>query len=257
MNSVSSGQGSAVVLIHGLFGNLDNLKNLAQSLEAQYQVIRIDVPNHGASKHWDKMDYPSLAQAVIDLLDSYQIEKAHIIGHSMGGKIAMATAQFFPERVLSIVAADIAPVPYEYRHQKVFTALDRVPLKQISSRQDAMLSLKESGIEDATAMFLLKGLHKTEQGYEWKMNLEGLKEGYPTLIDWPNADKVYSGPTLMLRGGDSDYVTLEHANTIMKQFPKVEAKTINGTGHWLHAQKPAVFNRIISHFLAKHQDRHH
>ncbi len=253
MNSISSGQGSAVVLLHGLFGNLDNLKNLAQSLEDEYQVIRVDLPNHGNSAHWPQMDYQALSQAIVDLLDEYQIDKAHLVGHSMGGKVAMAAAQNFPARVLSLVAADIAPVAYEVRHQKVFDALEAVPLSQLTSRQQAMTSLSESGIDAATAMFLLKNLQKEEQGFSWKMNLAGLKACYPKLIGWPNSHKVYNGPTLMLRGGGSDYVTFDHADTIMKQFPNVEAKTINGTGHWLHAQKPAVFNRIIGDFLHKHQ----
>ncbi|EGM69947.1 esterase ybfF [Shewanella sp. HN-41] len=113
MNFVTSGQGEAVLLIHGLFGNLDNLKSLGQVLEANHQVIRIDVPNHGLSEHWTQMDYPSLAKAMVALLDKLKLERVHIVGHSMGGKIAMATALAYPERIISLVAADIAPVAYQ------------------------------------------------------------------------------------------------------------------------------------------------
>lgn len=153
MNYVSSGQGHAVLIIHGLFGNLDNLKGLGQVLESQHQVIRVDVPNHGLSEHWDHMDYPRLAHAMIDLLDNLDIAHAHIIGHSMGGKIAMATALAFPERIISMVAADIAPVAYEPRHDIVFAALESLPLEGHTDRRFALNHLINHGIDEATAQF--------------------------------------------------------------------------------------------------------
>lgn len=255
MNFVTSGQGEAVLLIHGLFGNLDNLKGLGQVLEANHQVIRVDVPNHGLSEHWALMDYPSLAKAMVNLLDQCQIERAHIVGHSMGGKIAMATALVYPERIISMVAADIAPVAYEPRHDIVFAALESLPLEGHTDRRFALAHLTHNGIDEATAQFLLKNLQRTETGFRWKMNLSGLKACYPNIIGWHNqggeSSQVYQGPSLFIRGGESNYVTGEHRNAIMAQFPSAQAKTLEGCGHWLHAQKPAIFNRIVSEFIDK------
>ncbi|BAJ02007.1 hydrolase, alpha/beta fold family [Shewanella violacea DSS12] len=260
MHHISSGQGSAVILIHGLFGNLDNLKGLSKSLEETHQVVRIDVPNHGLSPHWQKMDYPLLAQAVIELMDNLQLERAHILGHSMGGKIAMATALANPDRVTSLIAADIAPVSYQQRHDNVFAGLENINLASLNSRSDALKQLLAAGLDEGTAQFLLKNLSRTDQGFSWKMNLAGLKSCYKDLIAWHNDIETqgflqYKKPTLFIRGGDSDYVTAEHRQAIISQFPRVQAKTIEGTGHWLHAQKPAMFNRIVADFLNKHDSK--
>ncbi|MGL5046347.1 MAG: alpha/beta fold hydrolase [Shewanella sp.] len=256
MNVVSTGQGPAVLLIHGLFGNLDNLKGLGQVLEKQYQVIRVDVPNHGLSEHWDHMDYPRLASAMISLLDELAIDRAHIVGHSMGGKIAMATALAWPERIISMVAADIAPVAYEAKHDGVFTALASLPLEGHTERRFALNHLIDHGIDEGTAQFLLKNLQRTDTGFRWKLNLNGLKACYPNIIAWynqaPNPVQSYAGPSLFIRGGDSNYVTVEHRSAIMGQFPAAQAKTLEGCGHWLHAQKPVIFNRIVSEFIDKH-----
>ena len=260
MHYISSGQGSAVILIHGLFGNLDNLKGLGKSLEDRHRVVRVDVPNHGLSPHWQKMDYPLLAQAVIELMDSLQLARAHILGHSMGGKIAMATALRYPDRVTSLIAADIAPVSYEQRHDNVFSGLEGIDLSGLNSRSEALKQLLAAGLDEGTAQFLLKNLSRTDQGFNWKMNLAGLKSSYRDLITWHNDIEAedflrYRKPTLFIRGGDSDYITSEHRQAIMKQFPQVQAKTIEGTGHWLHAQKPAIFNRIVADFLNKHEGK--
>ncbi len=254
-HSVYSDKGQAVLLIHGLFGNLDNLKALGQVLEAKHQVIRVDVPNHGLSEHWQQMDYPSLAKAMLALVDDLGLEKVHLVGHSMGGKIAMATALACPERIISMVAADIAPVKYQPRHDLVFAALESLPLEGTSDRRMALAHLIASGIDEPTAQFLLKNLQRTDTGFSWKMNLAGLKACYPYIIGWHNpsdeAAQVYQGPSLFIRGGDSDYVTSGHRSDIMRQFPAAQAKTLEGCGHWLHAQKPAIFNRIVSEFIDK------
>jgi esterase len=269
MHFVVSGEGEAVVLIHGLFGDLDNLKSLCQELEKTHQVIRIDVPNHGISEHWQKMDYPLLAEALIQVLDTLGLAQAHLVGHSMGGKIAMATGLLYPDRITSIVAADISPVAYPPRHQTVFAGLNSLDLSN-SNRTSALAHLVQAGIDSATAQFLLKNLKRSDTGFAWKMNLVGLQACYDTLIGWDigwnstfhtgleahleaDAKKsrapAYTKPCYMIRGGESDYVTADHREAILAQFPKVQAKTINGAGHWLHAQKPEIFNRLVADFI--------
>ena len=256
MHFVSSGQGEAVLLIHGLFGNLDNLKNLGSVLEQHHQVIRVDVPNHGLSEHWDQMDYPQLADAMIDVLDELHLTQAHVVGHSMGGKIAMAMALLHPERVISLVVADIAPVAYSPRHQIVFAGLTSLELNANTTRKSALVHLTSAGIDEPTSQFLLKNLQRTDSGFEWKMNLTGLIESYDRIIGWTlplTDDNRFDKPALFIRGGESNYVTAEHRDEIMRQFPHASAKTLNGTGHWLHAQKPEIFNRIVSEFIEQNQ----
>jgi esterase len=249
MHHVSAGQGTPVVLIHGLFGNLDNLKSLGQALEPHHRVIRVDLPNHGLSPHWDEMNYDWLTQSLERLLDELALERVHLVGHSFGGKVALAFALQRPQRVISLVAADIAPVTYTPRHNTVFAALESLALDGLTDRRQALSHLLNEGIDEATAQFLLKNLQRTDTGFGWKMNLPGLSSCYPQIIGWENAVQQYTGPTLFLRGGDSDYVTAAHKTAILAQFPKAQAKTIEGTGHWLHAQKPAIFNRIVAEFI--------
>lgn len=168
----------------------------------------------------------------------------------------MATALAFPERIISMVAADIAPVAYEPRHDTVFAALESLPLEGHTDRRFALNHLIDNGIDEATAQFLLKNLQRTDTGFRWKMNLSGLKACYPNIIGWQNQTlnpvQSYAGPSLFIRGGDSNYVTSEHRSAIMAQFPAAQAKTLEGCGHWLHVQKPAIFNRIVSEFIDKH-----
>lgn len=253
MHYVISGAGEPVILIHGLFGNLDNLKSLGTSLENDFQVVRVDLPNHGLSEHWSTMDYPSLAKAIIALIDELGFNSVKIVGHSMGGKIAMATALLYPERVNSLVVADIAPVTYQPRHQTVFAGLSSLVLDKDTNRKTALVHLINSGIDEGTAQFLLKNLQRTDDGFEWKMNLTGLINCYDRIIGWQLTDDHrplhYDKSCLFIRGDESNYVMAEHRDAIVTQFPQVSAKTINGAGHWLHAQKPEIFNRIVANFL--------
>ncbi|MCL1126344.1 alpha/beta fold hydrolase [Shewanella surugensis] len=252
MHFISSAQGPVVVLIHGLFGDLDNLKALGKVLESQYQVLRIDVPNHGKSEHGVAMDYPSLAKKVIDLLDEQGIDSVHLVGHSMGGKIAMAMALDFPTRINSIVIADIAPVAYASSNTKhVLETILSVPLSQIKDRREAQAYLMKHGVDGHTALFLLKSLVRQNQHFAWKMDIAQLRQSYNDIIDWPYQQKKYTGPSLCIRGEQSDYVKKEYTNDIVRQFPTIQAKTILDAGHWLHAQKPTFFNRLVKDFIDK------
>ncbi|MCL1137351.1 alpha/beta fold hydrolase [Shewanella pneumatophori] len=253
MHYTTSGQGPVVILIHGLFGDLDNLKALGKELETDYTVVRVDVPNHGASPHISAMNYQTLADNMADfigqLCSKHGCNNVTLVGHSMGGKIAMATALNYPQWVNKLVVADIAPVSYQSRHDAVFAALESMPVNELTDRRQALTHMQASSIDDGTAQFLLKSLTRTATGFAWKMNLSGLKSSYPDIIAWPEFGAVYEGPCLFVRGGDSDYITAEHRQAIMSQFPNVKAKTIAGTGHWLHAQKANIFNRIVKDFI--------
>ncbi|MBV7315201.1 alpha/beta fold hydrolase [Shewanella sp. NIFS-20-20] len=244
-----SGAGNDVILIHGLFGSLDNLSNLSRSLSQHYRVFRVDVANHGDSPRLSPMNYPNLVQQLLNFMDSQGLGSAALVGHSMGGKIAMATALSAPERVAALVVADIAPVAYSPRHLHILDSLARLPLTELTSRQHAGQLLNQAGIDEGMVQFLLKNLRRNDAGFSWKMDLETMTRDYPEIIGWPYQGQSYLGPCIFIRGGDSDYVQEHHRQAIISQFPAVQAKSILATGHWLHAQKPEAFNRLVMRFL--------
>lgn len=243
------GEGSPVVLIHGLFGALDNLKTLARHLSADHQVISIDVRNHGRSVHSDHMDYPAMVDDLINLLDHLGLPQVILVGHSMGGKIAMEMALLHPQRISQLVVADIAPVAYNNRHDNVFAALNSIEPATLPNRQQALTALTDAGIDMGTAQFLLKNLVKAQQGFEWRFNLPALQANYQQILGAPSQQGCYQGPTLFIKGGNSDYILAEHRPQIMGYFPNAKAKIIEGTGHWLHAEKPALFNKLVAAFI--------
>lgn len=239
-----------VVLIHGLFGKQDNLGLLKNHLIEHFPVITLDLRNHGLSEWSDDMTYELMSQDIVDLLDSLQITKAHLVGHSMGGKAAMATAMLHPSRVASLIVADIAPVTYqEHPHQRVFEALHHVNSIKPTSRKEADL-LMQPYLEDAgVRQFLLKSFSTERAG--WQFNLSALTEHYQTIMSWPYESLHYDGPTLFIKAGASDYLLADHQVKIQQQFPNAKAHIMAGCGHWLHAEKPAMFNQIVGRFLAK------
>lgn len=234
------------VLIHGLFGSLDNLNSLARSLAPTTNCLLIDLPNHGASKTLNEFEFEVVCQKIDELLSQLAIVKAHFIGHSLGGKIALHMGLQFPNRCESVVAADIAPVKYSHRHQSVFDGLQNVDLANLENRQHALEQLKEHVYEPSTQQFLLKGLYKNEEQWSWRFRVEHLIDSYDAIRDWHDTESVYGGRTLFIIGGNSDYVLPEHQSRIKQQFPNAKAKVIQGTGHWLHAEKPTIFNKIVN-----------
>lgn len=248
----SSGHGQPLVLIHGLFGNLDNLASCGRHLEQQgYQVIRIDLANHGESPSQDSVNYSSMAADVLALLDELAVNQCHLIGHSMGGKVAMRLALEHPARVKKLVVADIAPVPYQSHHTQVFKGLDLLWERRPASRTEAD-SLLSSCIEDVgVRQFLLKNLRFSQGRSEWRLRYPQIKQSYPAILDWPALNLSFSGPTLFVKGERSDYITESSRTAIGRYFPAAKAHIIQGAGHWLHAEKADSFNRVIARFLSR------
>lgn len=244
-----SGSGPAVVLIHGLFGSYENLGSIARALNDDFQIINIDVRNHGRSGQSNNMSYTLLADDLADTLRHLAIEPYAILGHSMGGKIAMEYALRNSDSFSRLIIADIAPVAYHSRHQSIFAGLNSVQLTSISSRAEADQQLAQHISEPGVRQFLLKSLDKNEQGFRWRFNLAALQENYQALIGALPCSGQFSGPTLFIKGAESDYILPEHRPTIMQFFPAAQAKVIQGTGHWLHAEKPAAFNKVVRDFL--------
>jgi len=251
LNHKITGSGPAVIIIHGLFGDMNNLGNLARALieQQRWQVIQVDVRNHGGSFHHQEMDYPCMAADLAQLMDQLRLEQATLVGHSMGGKIAMQLALQHPDRVTKLVVADIAPVPYSAHHKQVFAALDAIDTQRPTSRKQADVLMQQHVEEVGVRQFLLKNLQFTDGNMGWRLNLTAIRDCYPQILDWQQPNQTYAGDTLFIKGGDSDYILPDHQQAIMTQFPNARAKIISDAGHWLHAQKPQLFNRLALNFL--------
>jgi len=238
-----------IFLIHGLFGSLSNLSALAKELQAHAHVILIDVRNHGQSPQSDSMSYPEMVADIFALADHLEAEKFSVVGHSMGGKIAMGCALTHPERIKRAVIADISPVSYPDKHSEVFNGLLLLNLKKIKSRLEADQHLARYIDSPEIRQFLLKSLRKTGLAFHFAFNLTGLAHNYEYIRGWPFDNKIFKGPALFIKGGSSDYILPEHQKTIMKQFPNAKPKIIANTGHWLHAEKAKTFNRLVTEFF--------
>lgn len=251
LNFRRQGHGQAVIVIHGLFGSLDNLGNLSKALAEQFEVIAIDLRNHGLSPRSNSMSYQEMAQDVLALIEQLNLEQPFIVGHSMGGKVAMMAAALAPERIQGLVIADMAPVAYpSARHTAVFNGLQAVLDAQCQTRREAEVVLRQHVTMPGVRQFLLKSFIPHDPQI-WRFNVPALQENYPDILDWPALTTPYVGPTLFIKGGESDYLQAEHQGQVVQQFPNASAKVINGTGHWLHAEKPQLFNRLVTNFLTK------
>ncbi|MBU0914346.1 MAG: alpha/beta fold hydrolase [Gammaproteobacteria bacterium] len=244
-----TGQGQAIVLIHGLFGSYENLGVIARALAGQWQVVNLDMRNHGRSDWHDTMSYALMAEDIKDTLDHLGLEQVALLGHSMGGKISMEFALRYPERVSKLILADISPVQNRARHLEILSALEGIDLTNLQSRQQADQELALSIAETGVRQFLLKSLYKEDDQFRWRFNIKALIANYPRLLEAPPSKGPYTGPTLFIKGAESDYLLPEHQSVIQQLFPQSKAKVIMGTGHWLHAEKPVAFAKIVTDFL--------
>lgn len=250
INFQSFGEGEPLVVIHGLFGTSDNLKAVAKQLSDQFKVYLIDAPGHGDSTSLPLLSLENMANAVFEFLEQQNLSTVSILGHSLGGKIAMELALRHPDRVEKLLVADIAPVQYKPRHDDIISSLKAVPLTQIKSRQEADAILAKKISEPGVRGFLLKSLARADGGWRWRFDLDQLANDYNELIKG-NVEATYEGPVLMIIGGESNYVLPEYRSEIVNRFPSAEAKVIAGAGHWLHAERQTAFVKICRDFLLR------
>lgn len=236
---------SPIVLIHGLFGSLDNLGVLARDLGQTHTLLQVDLRNHGLSERSDEMNYRAMAADILETLDANSIDKAILIGHSMGGKVAMAVTELAPERVEKLVVIDIAPVAYRvHRHKEIFKAIHAVTKAGATTRQQATDIMRQDIHEAGVIQFLLKSFSHGE----WKFNVPALEAEYETIIGWQPVPS-WPHPVLFIRGGNSPYIDEEYREVLMQQFPQARAYVVAGAGHWVHAEKPEGVLRAIHRFL--------
>ena len=241
-------------MLHGLFGEGENLRGLARGLESRYRCVLVDLPNHGDSPHIDFTDYPGMADTVAATIKDLRPAAApcFVLGHSMGGKVAMQLALRHPDLVRALVVLDIAPRRYEPSHTEILDALDALALDTISSRSDADRALSDAIPSAAVRSFLLKNLVRGEAGMRWKLNVHGLKENYAAILSW-DAEGSYRGPALFIGGTRSDYLRPDRDRSLITDhFPDAEIAMIEGAGHWIHADRQDDVIERVRAFLAAH-----
>ena len=239
-----------VILLHGLFGLSDNLLGLAKTLQPSFNVLVPDLINHGQSAHREAMSYADMACDIDQLMQQQGIASAFILGHSMGGKVAMQMADSFAQRVLGLVIADIAPVKYPPHHNDVFSALLAVSRLKITQRRQADKVLQEYIDDDSLRPFFLKNMYKDDAGlWHWRFGLHNIHQAYPDICQAPSLTKQCQVPCLFIKGSQSDYISNDHQEIVKQHFRNPQLKIIDSAGHWLHAEKPKVFNRLVNDFF--------
>ena len=242
-----------MVLLHGLFGSGSNLGALARSLQDRYSVHSVDLPSHGRSEWLQQMDLHNMAQCLEQWMTHHDLADACLVGHSLGGKLAMQLALSAPQRVRALVVADIAPVVYDPQHDSVFAALQAVVAMRCTSRQAATQTMAETIDDPGVVQFLLTSLRRGEDGvYRWRFDVEGIFRDYHRLRDAPAAIGAFAGPVQFIKGGDSAYIQERHRPHILALFPQAQLKVMPACGHWLHAQQPRLFNSLVGRFIDAH-----
>ena len=245
------GKGEPIIILHGLFGMLDNWKSFARSMASDYQLILVDQRNHGRSFHDPEMNYALMAKDLESLMNSLEIDRANLIGHSMGGKTAMQFAKDFSTRVDQLVVVDIGPQAYPPGHGFIFDALKAVPVNEIGSRAEAEEILAKSISEKSIQLFLLKNLKRDSNGnYGWRMNLKAIENHYEEILSGIEINERIKAPTLFVNGTRSSYIREEDEETIRNKFQEVEFQHLE-TGHWVHAERPKELEQCIRQFLQK------
>jgi esterase len=241
--------GPPVVILHGLFGSGDNWRSHAQALAAQREVLVPDMPGHGESMHPRSYRYPVLAEIILNALEELGLategRPVSLLGHSMGGKVAMAIAFVRPEAVGSLIIADIAPREYPPRHEQIFDAMNRVAAARPDSRSDGDTILSQGIPERSVRLFLLKSLVPDDDGYRWQLDLNGLLSGYDEIRGWPFTDDQFPRRTLIIAGGDSPYVSGGDTGAITRHLPAARIETIPDAGHWLHVEARERFLSLV------------
>jgi pimeloyl-ACP methyl ester carboxylesterase len=247
--------GTPLVLLHGLFGSAAQWHHIAAPLSAHgrgTRVLAVDLRNHGASPHADAMDYESMAADLRELLDALGIARARIAGHSMGGKVAMAFALLYPERIEALAVLDMAPATYHDQFSPLVCAALRLDLAGVGSRADADRQLERFVPSARTRAMLLQNLVWRDGRPAWRIHWLGIGVSMPQLLGFaPELLRLSSGvEALFVRGGASDYVLPRHEDAIHRLFPRSRVVELAQAGHWLHADQPSALVQLLGEWIA-------
>jgi pimeloyl-ACP methyl ester carboxylesterase len=243
------GQGVPILLLHGIFGSSDNWLTQARLLSAAFHTFAVDLRNHGQSPHDNAFDYPAMVEDVLEFMQEHGIADPVVIGHSMGGKVAMNLAVAHPEKIQKLVVVDIAPKQYNLEDYVILKGLNALQLENITTRQEADDALAAHVPEPDVRQFLLKNLQrKPEGGFKWKLNLPAISDNIRNIGLPLQFEGKYEKPTLFVRGARSNYIRDDDFDGIRKIFPAAEFETLDA-GHWVPAEKPREFVDLVMNWL--------
>ncbi len=252
LNFRKFGEGPPLLILHGVFGSADNWQTLGKQLATSYTVYLIDQRNHGQSFHSPVFSYEAMRDDLLALVESESLQHFHLIGHSMGGKTAMFFACAYPHLVRNLVVVDIAPRHYLPHHQNIFKGFHSLDLPTLTSRKEADEQMAQVIPDFGVRQFILKNLSRNEHGqFAWKLNLDAIEKNIENIGSGLPKDLSFEGNTLFVSGGLSDYITSEDRDQISHHFPNSDLATIDGAGHWVHAQKPQELLTLLQSFLSK------
>ena len=251
LKSTIIGEGAPFLILHGFLGMSDNWKTLGNKFaEEGYQVHLLDQRNHGRSPHSSEMNYEVMSQDVKHYCETHNLKDIILLGHSMGGKVAMQFAGDFPELLKKLIIVDISPRYYAPHHQEILAGLQALDDEKITSRGDAEDFLSKFVPDKGTRLFLLKNLYwKTKEKLSLRLNLPVLANAANDIGLALSENIRCDKPTLFIKGGNSGYISQEDESLIRKHFPNSKIETIAGAGHWVHAEKMTAFFETVTHFL--------
>lgn len=252
LNYKKIGEGKALVILHGLFGSLDNWQTLGKKLGEQYAVSLLDLRNHGHSPHSDEWTYDLMCDDLMEFLNDNNLDKIYLLGHSLGGKVAMQFALKYPERVDKLIVADIAPKYYPRHHEQVLTAMNAMNLEIVKSRKEAEEILANNKLDIGTRQFLLKNIFWKDESnttLAWRFNLKAIERNIQIVGSELLVGKTNTLPCLFLKGAKSNYILEEDLENARTFFPNATLQTIENAGHWLHADQPILFYEEVIRFL--------
>lgn len=243
------GSGPPLIVLHGLLGLLDNWKTLADVLAEHFEVYLVDQRNHGRSPHDSVHTYDAMVDDIYEFIDENSLSGVCLIGHSMGGKTAMSFAKKHPELMEKLVVVDIAPKAYPIHHEDILVGIEAIDFDIVQSRSEAEEVLLRYVTESRTRQFVLKNLYWVERGrLGWRFNLEAIQNHLSEMGEASKNDS-FNKPTLFVRGTNSEYIAEADYENIKAMFPKAEIISIEGAGHWVHADKPEEFLEAMLAFL--------
>lgn len=249
--SKTEGSGKPFLVIHGFLGMSDNWKTFAsQFAPLGYEMHLLDMRNHGRSFHSEVFNYEVMCQDIYEYCEFHKLEKFILLGHSMGGKIAMNFASKYPNMIEKLIVADISPRKYEPHHQDIMQALNAVDFEKISSRKE-IEEIMSAFIHDfGTLQFLMKNVHRiTPDSFGYRFNLNVFNNQEEAIGEALNKESRFLGETLFLKGDKSKYIQETDRADILFHFPNATIETISNSGHWLHAENPTEFLRKVKKFV--------
>ena len=244
------GSGFPLIILHGLLGSSDNWRVISKRLSPSYKIYSVDLRNHGQSPHSRIMTYPVMAGDVRELLEIEKVPDCHLLGHSLGGKVAMQFATSHPDRVCKLVIVDVAPKGYPPSQRPTLAALERLELKSFRTFGEIDAALAPGIPEVSVRQFLMKNIARVPSGgFQWRIDLAAIAESYDELTKPIIVSGSYDKPALFMRGGRSDYIAETDLPSIRATFTRAEFVTIPTAGHWVHAEALDEFLHILTAFL--------